>query len=44
MKDAFSFGPFHLNPSSGILQKKGRTVPRGSRAFDMLVKMVERHG
>ena len=44
MKDAFSFGPFHLYPGTRILRKNGKAVSLGSRAFDMLVAMVERHG
>jgi predicted ATPase/DNA-binding winged helix-turn-helix (wHTH) protein len=42
--DAFSFGPFSLFPGMRVLQKGGSVVPLGSRAFDMLVAMVERHG
>ncbi len=44
MKDSFSFGPFRLYPSKRILQKNGKIVSLGSRAFDMLVAMVERRG
>ena len=44
MRDAFSFGPFRLYPSQRILQKYGTVVSLGSRAFDMLVGMVEHHG
>jgi predicted ATPase/DNA-binding winged helix-turn-helix (wHTH) protein len=44
MKDAFSFGPFHLHPGERILRKNGEAVSLGSRAFDILVALVERHG
>ncbi len=44
MTDTFSFGPFHLYPGKRILEKNGKAVSLGSRAFDMLVAMVQRHG
>jgi DNA-binding winged helix-turn-helix (wHTH) protein len=44
MKDAFSFGPFRLYPDMRILRKNSAVVSLGSRAFDMLVSMVERNG
>ena len=44
MKDAFSFGPFRLYPGKRILWNDGAVVSLGSRAFDMLVAMVEHHG
>lgn len=44
MNDAFSFGPFQLHPAQRILRKNGKAVPLGSRAFDMLVAMVEQRG
>ena len=44
MKDAFSFGPFRLYPGKRILRKDGTVVSLGSRAFDMLVAMVEHNG
>lgn len=44
MKDAFSFGPFQLYPSQRILRKDGKPMSLGSRSFDMLVALVERHG
>ncbi len=44
MSDGFSFGEFHLYPSQRILRKNGQAVALGSRAFDMLVAMVERQG
>lgn len=44
MADAFSFGPFRLYPSHRILRKDGAVVAIGSRAFDMLVAMVEHDG
>lgn len=44
MKDAFLFGPFHLHPGERTLRKDGTVVSLGSRAFDMLVAMVEDDG
>jgi predicted ATPase/DNA-binding winged helix-turn-helix (wHTH) protein len=44
MKDAFSFGPFSVSPGTRILRKDDAVVPLGSRAFDMLVAMIERNG
>jgi predicted ATPase/DNA-binding winged helix-turn-helix (wHTH) protein len=44
MKDAFSFGPFRLHPGKRILRKDGAVVSLGSRAFDILVAMVEHNG
>jgi DNA-binding winged helix-turn-helix (wHTH) protein len=40
----FSFGPFRLDPSRRILRKHDTVVTLGSRAFDLLVAMVDRHG
>jgi len=40
----FKFGPFSLNPISRILERDGRELPIGSRAFDMLVALVNKHG
>lgn len=42
MEEVFSFGPFRLHPGKRILWKDGAVVTLGSRAFDMLVAMVER--
>lgn len=44
MTDAFSFGPFRLYPGQRTLRKDGTVVSLGSRAFDMLVAMVEHNG
>jgi DNA-binding winged helix-turn-helix (wHTH) protein len=44
MKDAFSFGPFRLYPVTRILRKNGTVVSLGSRAFDVLVAMVQQNG
>ena len=44
MKDTFSFGPFRLHPAKRTLWKDDVVVPLGSRAFDILVAMVDRHG
>jgi predicted ATPase/DNA-binding winged helix-turn-helix (wHTH) protein len=41
MEDAFSFGAFSLSPGKRILWRDGKVVPLGSRAFDMLVAMVQ---
>jgi predicted ATPase/DNA-binding winged helix-turn-helix (wHTH) protein len=40
----FSFGPFRLDPSRRILRKHDAVVTLGSRAFDLLVAMVDQHG
>jgi predicted ATPase/DNA-binding winged helix-turn-helix (wHTH) protein len=39
--NAFSFGPFRLLPEKRTLWKSDEVVPLGSRAFDILVAMVE---
>ena len=39
--NAFSFGPFRLLPEKRTLWKSDELVPLGSRAFDILVAMVE---
>src|SRR5688572_19388516 len=44
MNDAFSFGPFCVYPGKRILWKNGTAVSLGSRAFDMLVAMIEHNG
>jgi DNA-binding winged helix-turn-helix (wHTH) protein len=41
---AISFGPFHLLPTQRLLLKGDRPVPLGSRAFDILIALVERPG
>ncbi|MBV8125461.1 MAG: helix-turn-helix transcriptional regulator, partial [Paucibacter sp.] len=42
--DAVSFGPFHLIPSARRLEKDGIPVKIGSRAFDILIQLVEQAG
>ncbi|WP_354681515.1 ATP-binding protein [Cupriavidus plantarum] len=44
MSDIFVFGPYRLYPHARVLQRDGTDVPLGSRAFDMLVAMVDRAG
>jgi predicted ATPase/DNA-binding winged helix-turn-helix (wHTH) protein len=41
MSDVFDFGPFRLNPGARILQENGHDLALGSRAFDILVALVE---
>jgi DNA-binding winged helix-turn-helix (wHTH) protein len=41
---AMSFGPFHLLPGQRLLLEGDRPVQLGSRAFDILVTLVERAG
>lgn len=40
----FAFGSFCLYPLARILMRDGLVVPIGSRAFDILVALVERQG
>jgi predicted ATPase/DNA-binding winged helix-turn-helix (wHTH) protein len=40
----FSFGPFRLFPRQRLLVQGDSPVPLGSRAFDLLVALVERAG
>jgi DNA-binding winged helix-turn-helix (wHTH) protein len=40
----FSFGAFHLIPTQRLLLEAGKPLPLGSRAFDILIELVERHG
>jgi len=40
----FSFGPFRLFPRQRLLLQDENPVPLGSRAFDVLVALVERAG
>jgi DNA-binding winged helix-turn-helix (wHTH) protein len=42
--NVFSFGPFRLDPSRRILRKHDTVVTLRSRAFDLLVAMVDQHG
>jgi DNA-binding winged helix-turn-helix (wHTH) protein len=41
---AITFGPFRLLPTQQLLLKAGRRVHLGSRAFEILVALVERAG
>lgn len=41
---AFAFGPFELYPARRLLLDRGVPVRLGSRAFDILVALVERAG
>jgi hypothetical protein len=41
---AFSFGPFRLLPRQNLLLQDGNPIPLGSRAFEILVALVERAG
>jgi predicted ATPase/DNA-binding winged helix-turn-helix (wHTH) protein len=41
---ALAFGPFRLFAAERRLEKEGRAVPLGGRAFDLLVVLVERAG
>src|SRR3954464_7508992 len=40
----FSFGPFRLLPRQHLLLRDDNPVPLGSRAFEILVALVERAG
>lgn len=40
----FAFGPYCLHPTARILKRGNDTVVLGSRAFDMLVALVQRQG
>ncbi len=44
MSDVFEFGPFRLNPGARVLQENGQDLTLGSRAFDILVALVESDG
>ena len=41
---AMSFGPFHVLPTQRLLLEGDRPLRLGSRAFDILVALVERTG
>ena len=43
-EEAFVFGAFRLLPAQRILLEDGKPVSLGSRAFDILVALVESHG
>ena len=40
----FSFGPFHLIPAQGLLPEGEKPLHLGSRALEILIALVERHG
>ena len=40
----FSFGTFHLIPTQRLLLEAGKPLQLGSRALDILIALVERHG
>lgn len=42
--DAFAFGPFRVVPSARLLERDGRSVPLGSRGFDLLCLLIDRSG
>ncbi|PDQ21706.1 hypothetical protein CN311_07755 [Mesorhizobium sanjuanii] len=41
---SWSFGPFHMSAETMQLTREGRPVPLGSRAFSILLALVERQG
>jgi len=43
-EQAFAFGQFELFPERRLLTCSGRSLPLGSRAFDLLVALVKRAG
>ncbi|WP_144185785.1 ATP-binding protein [Elioraea rosea] len=43
-RKGFEFGPFRLFPAERLLERDGKPVPIGSRAFDLLTAMAERAG
>ncbi|MBY5395181.1 helix-turn-helix transcriptional regulator [Rhizobium leguminosarum] len=40
----FSFGPYRLDPAARVLLRGNDLIPIGSRAFDILVALVQNHG
>ncbi|WP_448095749.1 winged helix-turn-helix domain-containing protein [Luteibacter yeojuensis] len=44
MNESYSFGPFQLIPRTRALYRNGSEVHLGSRAFDVLVGLIERDG
>jgi predicted ATPase/DNA-binding winged helix-turn-helix (wHTH) protein len=40
----FGFGPYRLNPAARVLLRGGNLLALGSRAFDILVALVQNHG
>ncbi|WP_188973685.1 ATP-binding protein [Neoroseomonas lacus] len=43
-RKGFAFGPFCLFPAERLLEREGKPISLGSRAFDLLTAMVERPG
>jgi len=43
-REVVSFGPFRLFPSERVLKKADEPVKLGSRAFDILLVLVEHAG
>ncbi|PRD43105.1 hypothetical protein C5748_12925 [Phyllobacterium phragmitis] len=41
---SLSFGPFQLTPSKRLIERDGTPIKIGSRAFDILVALVEKPG
>jgi DNA-binding winged helix-turn-helix (wHTH) protein len=41
---SFAFGPFRLRPTQRLLTQAGKPVQLGSRAFDILIALLERPG
>lgn len=41
---AFAFGPFRIVPNERLLERDGRSVAVGSRAFDLLCLLIDRAG
>jgi predicted ATPase/DNA-binding winged helix-turn-helix (wHTH) protein len=44
LRDAVSFGPFRLHVAERQLEKDGRPIHLGARAFSILIALVERAG
>ena len=42
--DCVSFGPFRLYPTARVLERDGKPLQLGSRAFDLLIALIERAG
>ncbi len=43
-EDVLRFGPFTLRPVQRVLDERGARIPLGSRAFDILLLLLERAG
>ncbi len=42
--ECVTFGPFRLYPTARVLERDGMPLPLGSRAFDLLLALIERAG